>query len=858
MSKRILTAMLCAGLVSFFNVSGSAHGQGVVVSPSHPGDSADAPFGARGGGTAAEGAAIWNLQTEQSFFTLQAAIDVASPGDTLEVRVPNHSEGQILIDKNLTLQGATGTEVVAMSVDTGNSGDDRAWFLVDPGVDLQVRNLGFDGSGFWVYQAFRHKGTGSFENCRFRDIRYDPTSFNYQGTAIVAFGGRVDVRHCTFELVGRSGVLAFGAGVAGAVIEGNDYTGKGAGDWIDYGFEVAAGATATVLDNTVSNCRGVASVDGSRSAALLASTFSGAGTQAQMTRNTLVGNDLGLAVGFGTDSSVVDAAFNRIVGNTLGLTSISATVTAENNWWGCNAGPDGVGCDVVSGSGAPDADPWLVLGLEADPNTVEIGGTAMLTADLNQNSDGADLTALGHLPDETPTVFSNSVLGSVSPTPVGTLDGVAETLYTAGTTPGTDFVDATVDNQTVSTEIFVELSGGGPVLVIPDGVGAVVGSPVAVPVQLNKNGLDIAAVAFSVHYDGACLSFDPSDADLDGIPDAISFLVGPAFETAVYVDLSDGDGEIDIVIFDFPPDQTLPDGDLVAITLTTLCQPPVGSSILAPVVFSADPAPSFGDTLGQDVPGTWDSGSVEIFGGLRGDCNGDGFLSAGDLSACGLELFDADGSFWLDVPGSTFVGDPVGCDANADTLVDAGDVSCKSLLIFGQVCGGGAEGNGDPGGPTLRLPADLAVGADGTVVLPVRFATHGHAIQSLVFSLDFDESRLTFDPEAPNAIRFHGTAVSIQSVGYQPGDTDGELDIVVSDLGTNPRLLTDGLLLEIELRALDPATPLHGAVLFSRDPAASFGNATGQSVPGNAGEILFGDGFESGDAGGWSVVDPGE
>lgn len=65
----------------------------------------------------------------------------------------------------------------------------------------------------------------------------------------------------------------------------------------------------------------------------------------------------------------------------------------------------------------------------------------------------------------------------------------------------------------------------------------------------------------------------------------------------------------------------------------------------------------------------------------RGDCNGNKRLEAGDLSAIVFEIFDSDGNFWLDVPKGAFVGS-YGCDANQDTRVDAGDLSCTARLIF--------------------------------------------------------------------------------------------------------------------------------------------------------------------------------
>ncbi len=82
------------------------------------------------------------------------------------------------------------------------------------------------------------------------------------------------------------------------------------------------------------------------------------------------------------------------------------------------------------------------------------------------------------------------------------------------------------------------------------------------------------------------------------------------------------------------------------------------------------------------------SGKVKVFSILSGssvspgDCNGDGTVDAGDISALVLEIFDGDGSLPADAPGGTFAGDPVGSDANSDGVVDAGDISCAVLLIF--------------------------------------------------------------------------------------------------------------------------------------------------------------------------------
>ena len=835
-----------------FILSGTSTVLAQTVAPSHPGDSADGAFAANRGTTVDKGTAITNLDSGLSFASIQAAIDAANPGEILEVQVLAHSEGQVVVSKNLTLQGATGAEVISMAEDTGASGDDRAWFLVDTGVDLTVRDLTFDGNGFLVYQAFRHKGTGSFDRCHFRDIQYNPTGPNFAGVGVVAFGGRVDVRDSTFEQMGRTGVLAFGSGVNGSVIEGNSYTGKGAGDWLDYGFEVSAGADVSLSDNTVTACEGVVPADGSESAGVLVTTFFGAGTAAAITGNTLIRNLSGVVIGSGADTSVVNLAFNRIVDNTFGLSSTSSTVTAENNWWGCNAGPGATGCDTAFGSGSPDFDPWLTLRLTADPSTVIAGGTTTLTADLHQNSDAADTSVLGNVPDQTPVLFADGTLGTVAPTSTSTTAGTATSTYSADSTAGSDTVSVTVDQETVTLGLTVEPA---PELLIRSRIPAAGNEPVVVPVEFNSNGQDIASVAFSVDYNQACLDFDPSDGNLDGIPDAITFLSPPSFTNVVTTDLGDADGELDFLVFNVPPTEVLPDGVVVNITFTTTCTPPPGQRLLIPTPFSSDPVASFGDTAGQDVPGQSVGGSVEVLSGLRGDCNGDGFVSAGDLSACGLEVFDGDGNFWLDVIGGSFAGSPVGCDANADTVVDAGDVSCKGELIFGRPCAGQAVS----ADVRLSLPADLLAEVGGAVQVPVHFESDGQAISSVIFTLDFDQSLLSFDSTdsdsdgVPDAVQFHGVASNVQSVSLESEGGTGSLRFLVSDLAETPRVLLDGLLVTVTLDLLTTADELNSAVRFSRFPAASFGDVLGRSVGGRANEVLFEDGFESGDRTRWSA-----
>jgi large repetitive protein len=156
------------------------------------------------------------------------------------------------------------------------------------------------------------------------------------------------------------------------------------------------------------------------------------------------------------------ANYNRIVGNTAvsgnGLYSGSATgtVSIENTWWGCNAGPSTAPCDRVAGVNAADFNPWLKLSLTANPTSVNGGGTSTLTASFLTNSDNINVGAsnLGALVG-VPVTFG-ATLGTISDADAAILSsGTAAATYTAGSTAGTGTATATVDGQQVSVNITI-------------------------------------------------------------------------------------------------------------------------------------------------------------------------------------------------------------------------------------------------------------------------------------------------------------------------------------------------------------------------------------------------------------------
>ncbi len=264
-------------------------------------------------------------------------------------------------------------------------------------------------------------------------------SIGFQWLAGSNFAGNQAVELMTNTLTDcNTGVLIQSNG--SAHLTDNDITGAGNAG---IGVDIKSGSMATIDAAT-----------GPNTITTLATAINVEGT-ATINGNAIIGNTTG--VGVRSSSTVVTMSFNRIIANGAGVENEAAiTVAAENNWWGCNAGPGGFGCDGLSGD--VDFNPWLVLNISAAPG---VGTTFNLTASLTLNSDGADTSMSGHVPDGTPVTFGGGApLGTVAPTSTVTTSGVATSVFTPGIVPGTATVSATVDNQTVTTDIILVLPPG--------------------------------------------------------------------------------------------------------------------------------------------------------------------------------------------------------------------------------------------------------------------------------------------------------------------------------------------------------------------------------------------------------------
>ena len=151
-------------------------------------------------------------------------------------------------------------------------------------------------------------------------------------------------------------------------------------------------------------------------------------------------------------------------------------------------------------------------------------------------------------------------------------------------------------------------------LSISDQIETKVGEQVTVPVRFTPGTAEVVGLAFSIDFDERCLTFDPQDADGNGQADAIHFFTPPTFNKFFFLDLSDPDGELDIILIDFlPPYTTLTAlEELLTITFTATCAVPPGEIVHAAVAFAEQPDPTYTTATGQTNALTSIDGAVLI------------------------------------------------------------------------------------------------------------------------------------------------------------------------------------------------------------------------------------------------------
>jgi hypothetical protein len=148
-------------------------------------------------------------------------------------------------------------------------------------------------------------------------------------------------------------------------------------------------------------------------------------------------------------------------------------------------------------------------------------------------------------------------------------------------------------------------------------------------------------------------------------------------------------------------------------------------------------------------------------------------------------------------------------------------------------------------GPSLTIPTQIPALSNAIVTVPIEFAARGNSISSIIFSIDYSNTWLSFDSTVPLSITLDLPDPFRGSCTPNVSDTDGEIDCFVLDPSVPLHALPDRTIAYIKLRTGNAPQGTIAPVNFSLDsPPTSFGNTSGQSVAGNTinGSVLIGTG----------------
>jgi hypothetical protein len=272
--------------------------------------------------------------------TIQAAVDVAQPGDIIMVAAGTYGAFSVIGRNDISIVGAAGATVMAanlVSIDRGPIGTALSMAAIKDSQNINIQGIDFDGGGLGkeevVVGIAYVDSTGRIANLTVENTIGTELG---AGVAIIGHAGTSVVN--LLDVTVRNSMAGVIIWDAEANLDGCSITGmRPAG-----GFGIMESGVGIVIGIPGAAWQGQSTVK------VKGSTIS-------------ENNDVGIYV---CDGSVVEARFNMIYGNAaLGvLNDGGQTVDALYNWWGSPAGPlhtsnvVGFGNNAVSDN--VDFKPW--------------------------------------------------------------------------------------------------------------------------------------------------------------------------------------------------------------------------------------------------------------------------------------------------------------------------------------------------------------------------------------------------------------------------------------------------------------------------------------------------------------------
>ena len=409
--------------------------------------------------------------------TIKNAIGTVTSNGTVHIASGTYNESNIQINTNMTIVGENQKNTIIDGQQSGNS-----IFTIASGVDLKIINL-------TLTNGTSNNGGGAINNVYGGTLTVDRCSFTNNsatgsgGGAIFLIGNLI-INNSSFTK--NTAINTYGGAIfiiGNSTIKNCNFTSNTAFYYGGAIFNYDSDAILTVYNSTFTNNTATYQTGGGGAICNIGtltvdnSTFtSNTATEGGAICNlgTLTVDNSTFTSNTATDGGAifnvdgignVIVNFNRIIGNTASNGSAicnldtKRTVDATNNWWGSNTSPS------AKLSGLVSYDPWIVLTITKTHETINVGDTSTITADLLHDSNGVyHNPANGYVPDGITINFSNDAYGNVNPLSAITTNGIATTTYT-GSAQGTSNISATVDEQTLKTNITINKV---PVNPLPD------------------------------------------------------------------------------------------------------------------------------------------------------------------------------------------------------------------------------------------------------------------------------------------------------------------------------------------------------------------------------------------------------